>query len=207
VTEILTGAIDWVLATVHDWGYTGIVVMMTIESSFIPFPSEVAMIPAGYLAAQGRMDPFLATLAGIAGSLIGALVNYVLALYLGRPAVERIAGWFFVGPDKLDSADLFFARHGEITTFVGRLIPVIRQLISLPAGFARMNLARFALYTGLGAGLWSAVLVAIGYWVGANEDLWRPMLQKVTLWLLGGIAVLVIGYVTYQRRREVRSSG
>lgn len=207
MTEILMRAIDWVLATVHDWGYTGIVVMMTIESSFIPFPSEIAMIPAGYLAAQGRMDPFLAVLAGTVGSLIGAFVNYLLALYLGRPAVERIARWFFVAPEKLDSADRFFARHGEITTFVGRLIPVIRQLISLPAGFARMGALRFAVYTSLGAGIWSAVLVAIGYWVGANEDLWRPMLEKATLWLLGGIAVLVIGYVTYQRRREVRSSG
>ncbi len=201
--ELLTRAIDWVLATVHEWGYAGIVVMMTIESSFIPFPSEIAMIPAGYLAAQGRMDPVLATLAGLLGSVIGAVVNYVLALYFGRPVVERIAGWFFVGPDKIASADRFFARHGEITTFVGRLIPVIRQLISLPAGFARMNAARFVLYTGLGAGIWSAVLVAVGYWVGANEELWRPMLQKVTLWLLGGIAVLVIGYVLYQRQREV----
>jgi membrane protein DedA with SNARE-associated domain len=203
VGELLTQAIDWVLATVHEWGYTGIVVMMTIESSFIPFPSEVAMIPAGYLAAQGKMDPVLATLAGLLGSLIGAAVNYALAYYLGRPVVERVAGWFFVGADKLESADRFFARHGEITTFVGRLIPVIRQLISLPAGFARMNIAKFAFYTGLGAGLWCAVLVAVGYWVGANEDLWRPMLQEVTLWILGGVALLLVGYVWYQRRREV----
>jgi membrane protein DedA with SNARE-associated domain len=200
---VVEQAIDWVLALVHDWGYAGIVVMMTIESSFIPFPSEVAMIPAGYLAAQGRMDPFLATLAGLCGSLIGAFVNYFLARYFGRPVVERIAGWFFVSPEKLDSADHFFARHGEITTFVGRLIPVIRQLISLPAGFTHMNLVRFSLYTSLGAGLWCAVLVAIGYWVGANEDLWRPLLQKATLWILGGVAVLIVGYVWYQRRREV----
>jgi membrane protein DedA with SNARE-associated domain len=202
--EWLSQAIDWVLATVHEWGYTGIVVMMTIESSFIPFPSEVAMIPAGYLAAQGRMDPVLATLAGLLGSLIGAFVNYALAYYLGRPAVERIAGWFYVGVDKIESADRFFARHGEITTFVGRLIPVIRQLISLPAGFARMNLAKFAFYTGLGAGLWCTVLVGVGYWVGANEELWRPLLQEVTLWLLGGVALLLVGYIWYQRRREVR---
>ncbi len=200
---LMTQAIDWVLATVHDWGYLGIAVMMTIESSFIPFPSEVAMIPAGYLAAQGKMDPVLATLAGLLGSLIGALVNYALALYLGRPIVVRIAGWFFVGPEKIESADRFFARHGEITTFVGRLIPVIRQLISLPAGFARMNLPRFVFYTGLGAGLWCTILVAVGFWVGANEDLWRPLLQKATLWLLGGVAVLLVGYVWYQRRREM----
>jgi membrane protein DedA with SNARE-associated domain len=195
-------AIDWVVNTVHDWGYVGIVVMMTIESSFIPFPSEVAMIPAGYLAAQGKMDPVLATLAGLAGSLIGAFVNYGLALRLGRPMVERIGSWFFVAPEQLDTADRFFAKHGEITTFVGRLIPMIRQLISLPAGFARMNVARFVLYTSLGAGTWCTVLVAVGYWAGANEDLWRPLLQQATLWVLGGVAVLIAGYVWRHRRRQ-----
>jgi membrane protein DedA with SNARE-associated domain len=200
--EFLGQVIDWVVNTVHDWGYFGIVVMMTIESSFIPFPSEVAMIPAGYLAAQGKMDPVLATLAGLGGSLIGAFVNYGLALWLGRPMVERIGSWFFVAPEQLDTADRFFAKHGEITTFVGRLIPMIRQLISLPAGFARMNVARFTLYTSLGAGSWCTVLVGVGYWAGANEDLWRPMLQQATLWLLGGVAVLIAGYVWLHRRRQ-----
>lgn len=205
--EVLTQAVDWVVATVHAWGYAGIVVMMAVESTIVPFPSEVALIPAGYLAAQGKMDPALATLAGMIGSLLGASANYGVSLWLGRPIMERIGRYVFVTAEKLDAADRYFARHGEITTFVGRLIPGIRHLISIPAGISRMNLPRFALYTSLGAGLWSAVLVAIGYWVGVNEDLWRPMLQKATLWLLGGIAVLVIGYVTYQRRREVRSSG
>lgn len=200
--EFLGQAIDWVVNTVHDWGYVGIVVMMTIESSFIPFPSEVAMIPAGYLAAQGKMDPVLAALAGLGGSLIGAFVNYGLALWLGRPMVERIGSWFFVAPEQLDTADRFFAKHGEITTFVGRLIPMIRQLISLPAGFARMNVARFVLYTSLGAGMWCTVLVGVGYWAGANEDLWRPMLQQATLWVLGGVAVLIAGYVWLHRRRQ-----
>ena len=205
--EVLTQAVDWVVATVHAWGYAGIVVMMAVESTIVPFPSEVALIPAGYLAAQGKMDPALATLAGMIGSLLGASANYGVSLWLGRPIMERIGRYVFVTAEKLDAADRYFARHGEITTFVGRLIPGIRHLISIPAGISRMNLPRFALYTSLGAGVWSAVLVAIGYWVGVNEDLWRPMLQKATLWLLGGIAVLVIGYVTYQRRREVRSSG
>lgn len=204
---VLTQLVDWVVATVYAWGYAGIVIMMAVESTIVPFPSEVALIPAGYLAAQGRMDPVLATLAGMFGSLIGASANYAVSLWLGRPIMERIGRYVFVTAEKLDAADRYFARHGEITTFVGRLIPGIRHLISIPAGIARMSPPRFALYTSLGAGLWSAVLVAIGYWVGANEDLWRPMLQKATLWLLGGIAVLVIGYVAYQRRREVQSSG
>jgi membrane protein DedA with SNARE-associated domain len=137
------------------------------------------------------------------GSLLGASANYGVSLWLGRPIMERIGRYVFVTAAKLDAADRYFARHGEITTFIGRLIPGIRHLISIPAGISRMNLPRFALYTSLGAGLWSAVLVAVGYWVGANEDLWRPLLQKATLWLFGGIAVLVVGYVWYQRRREV----
>lgn len=205
--EVLTQVVDWVVATVHAWGYAGIVVMMAVESTIVPFPSEVALIPAGYLAAQGKMDPVLATLAGMVGSLLGASANYGVSLWLGRPIMERIGRYVFVTAEKLDAADRYFARHGEITTFIGRLIPGIRHLISIPAGISRMNIARFALYTSLGAGVWSAVLVAIGYWVGVNEELWRPMLQKATLWLFGGIAVLVIGYITYQRRREVRSSG
>ena len=199
---MLEGLFHWIIETVHDWGYVGIVVMMAIESTILPFPSEAALIPAGYLAAQGRMDPYLATACGGLGSLIGASLNYVVSLRLGRPIMERVGRYVFVTPEKLDAAERYFARHGEITTFVGRLIPGIRHLISIPAGVARMNFARFALYTTLGATLWSAVLVAIGYWVGANQDLWQPMLHKVTFWLFGGIAVLVGLYVWRQRRQQ-----
>jgi membrane protein DedA with SNARE-associated domain len=200
--KVLEQVFAWIIATVEQWGYGGIVVMMAIESTIVPFPSEAALIPAGYLAAQGKMDPFIATFCGMVGSLLGASLNYFVSLYLGRPVMERIGRYMFVTPEKLDAADHYFARHGEITTFVGRLIPGIRHLISIPAGIVRMNFARFALYTSLGAGI-CAVLVGIGYWVGANEDLWRPLLQKATLWLFGGVAVLIVGYVWYQRRREV----
>jgi membrane protein DedA with SNARE-associated domain len=201
--QLLEAAFAWIVATVEQWGYAGIIIMMAIESTIVPFPSEAALIPAGYLAAQGKMDPWIATFCGMLGSLIGASLNYAVSLWLGRPVMERIGRYVFVTPEKLDAADRYFARHGEITTFVGRLIPGIRHLISIPAGIVRMNFARFALYTSLGAGIWSGVLVGIGYWVGANEDLWRPLLQKATLWLFGGVAVLIVGYIWYQRRREV----
>ena len=201
--ELLSQAFAWIIATVEQWGYAGIIIMMAIESTIVPFPSEAALIPAGYLAAQGKMDPWIATFCGMLGSLIGASANYAVSLWLGRPVMERIGRYVFVTPEKLDAADRYFARHGEITTFVGRLIPGIRHLISIPAGIVHMNFARFALYTSLGAGLWSGVLVGIGYWVGANEDLWRPLLQKATLWLFAGVAVLIVGYIWYQRRREV----
>ena len=199
---MLERIVEWVVATVHQWGYGGIVIMMAVESTIVPFPSEVALIPAGYLAAQGKMDPVLATLAGAFGSLLGASINYFVSMRLGRPIVERICGYFLIKPEKLDGTYRYFARHGEISTFVGRLIPGVRHLISIPAGLARMNFARFALYTTLGAGLWSAVLVGVGYWVGANEDLWRPMLHKVTLWLFGGVGFLIALYVWRQRRQR-----
>jgi membrane protein DedA with SNARE-associated domain len=199
---VLAAIFTWIIDTVEAWGYAGIIIMMTVESTILPFPSEAALIPAGFLAAQGKMDAFLATACGAFGSLIGATMNYTVSMWLGRPIMERIGSYVFVTPDKLDAADRYFARHGEITTFVGRLIPGIRHLISIPAGVARMNFARFAFYTAFGAGLWSAVLVGIGYWVGVNESLWRPMLHKATLWLFGGIVVLIGVYVWRHRRQR-----
>ena len=193
-------AIDWVIARVQDWGYGGIFVMMTIESSFVPFPSEVALIPAGYLAAQGEMNPAVAAGIGTLGSLLGAFINYGLALWLGRPFVERVLRMVpGVSPAQLATSERFFARHGEITIFVGRLIPAIRQLISLPAGLVRMNLFRFTLYTGLGAGIWSAILVALGFWAGGNEEAWRPLLRTATVGLLLGAGGLIAGYVLLHR--------
>ena len=198
---MLAGIVEWIVQTVHEWGYGGIVVMMAVESTIVPFPSEVALIPAGYLASQGKMDPVLATLAGAAGSLLGASINYLVSMTLGRAIVERLCGYFLVKPEKLDATYRFFARHGAISTFVGRLIPGVRHLISIPAGLARMNFALFALYTAAGAALWSAVLVAVGWWVGANQDLWQPMLHKATLWLFVGVGILVAFYVWRQRRQ------
>ncbi len=199
---MLEVVVDWIVARVQEWGYSGIFAMMFVESSFVPFPSEVALIPAGYLASKGQMDPVLATAAGVAGSLGGAMLNYGLALWLGRPLLERVAGYFGVGQGQFDTAERYFARHGEITTFAGRLVPGVRQLISIPAGLARMNIPRFALYTGLGAGLWSAILVAIGFVAGENEERWRPLFRDATVWLLLGGGLLVALYIYHHRRRE-----
>ncbi len=187
------------MALVRDWGYPGIFAMMAVESSFVPFPSEVALIPAGYLVSQGEMNALLATAAGLGGSLLGAFVNYGLAVWVGRPFVrfvERVPG----ARDALGRSERYFLSHGEITTFVGRLIPGIRQLISIPAGLARMSLVRFGAFTALGAGLWSAVLVTIGYLAGQSEELWRPLLREATIWIVGGAIVLVGGYVYLHRR-------
>src|SRR5262245_39819811 len=186
---------DWILGMARAWGYPGIFIAMAIESTIIPLPSELVLIPAGYLVSKGEMSGSAVVLCGAFGSLVGAVANYAVSLWLGRPIMERIGRYVLVTPDKLDAAERYFARHGEITTFVGRLIPGIRHLISIPAGVARMNFARFSLYTTIGAGVWSAVLVVVGYWVGASEDLWRPMLQRATLWVFAGVLLLVVGYV------------
>jgi membrane protein DedA with SNARE-associated domain len=201
----IEAAVDGLLELVNAWGYTGIFLMMLVESSFVPFPSEVALIPAGYLAQQGKMDPFLAVASGVAGSLGGALINYGLAWWLGRSFLAwlaRFGRWFALGQHHLEAAERYFASHGEITTFVGRLIPGIRQLISIPAGLSRMSLARFLLYTALGAGIWSAILVAIGFAAGQSEELWRPLLREATLWVLLAMALLVAVYVYVHRRAE-----
>lgn len=140
---------------------------MLLESSFVPFPSEIAMIPAGYLAYCGELDFFGAVCSGVAGSLAGAFVNYFLARSLGREILLRYGRFVGFGEEKLQSMEIFFAKYGDISTFAGRLIPVVRQYISLPAGAARMQIAKFAFFTTLGAGVWVFALTLLGYYLGA----------------------------------------
>ena len=148
--------IETILDIAQKLGYTGIVAFMLLESSFFPFPSEIIMIPAGVLAAQGGMDPWLAITCGILGSWLGALLNYYLAVWLGKPVLNRLGKYVLMPPHRLAKVEKFFYTHGEISTFTGRLIPGVRQYISFPAGLARMNMFRFLFFTGLGAGIWVA---------------------------------------------------
>ena len=195
--------IDWILATVQDWGYAGIFILMALESTVLPVPSELVLIPAGYLAYRGEMGLVPIFMASTFGSLAGASVNYVFALLVGRPFLERYGKYFFVRPALLHKTDAFFERHGAISTFTGRLIPGIRHLISLPAGLCRMKVATFALYTSLGAGLWSAVLIAFGYFIGGNEQLIHDNLPLLTVAVLIFVALILAGYVLWQRRRPL----
>lgn len=195
--------IDWILATVDGWGYAGIFILMGLESTVLPVPSELVLIPAGYLAFQGEMNVVLIFLASTFGSLAGAFVNYGFALLVGRPFIARYGRYFFVRPALLHKTDDFFARHGAISTFTGRLVPGIRHLISLPAGLCRMPVATFALYTTAGAGIWSAILIALGYFIGGNERLIQENLHLVTLGLIAGVALILAGYVVWQRRGAV----
>jgi membrane protein DedA with SNARE-associated domain len=175
VTETLISHIETLAAYAPTWGFLLVVLFMTVESSFIPFPSEVVMIPAGFLAARGGLtlgsplaDAAIAVLAGTVGSLLGAYVNYFLFGWLGTPFLEKYGKYFLLPPPKLHRAEELFRRYGAGATFVCRLLPAIRQLISIPAGIARMPLKSFTLWTGLGAGLWVTVLTAIGYVIGKS---------------------------------------
>ena len=172
--ETIASHLDSIAALAPTWGLVFVFVFMAVESSFIPFPSEVVMVPAGFLAARGELAlaPFPALAAaitvGVLGSLAGAFANYYLALWLGRPFLERYGKYFFVKPEPLARACEVFNRYGAATTFVCRLVPVIRQLISIPAGISRMPLGSFALFTGLGAGIWTAILAAVGFAIGRS---------------------------------------
>ena len=192
--------INWILATVHDWGYAGIFILMALESTVLPVPSELVLIPAGYLAYQGKMNLALIMLSATLGSLAGASLNYVFALWVGRPFLERWGKYFFVRPPLLLKTDEFFAKHGKISTFTGRLIPGIRHLISLPAGLTRMNPTTFAFYTLLGAGIWAATLTLIGYFIGGNTALINDYLHTIIISLIVAVIIIIIAYSLWQRR-------
>ncbi|MDQ7042549.1 MAG: DedA family protein [Sulfurimonas sp.] len=187
---------------IFDWGYLGIFIMMAIESSFIPFPSEIVLIPAGYLASQGEMSISMIMLSALGGSLLGALVNYYLALTLGRKILIRYGKYFFIKTQALEKMEEFFDKHGHISTFTGRLIPGIRQLISIPAGLARMNLVQFSLFTALGAGLWALVLTLLGYFIGENQALINTYLREITIVVLISLVIIVGVYYGLKKLRN-----
>lgn len=191
-----------VVDLIFDWGYLGIFLLMAIESSFIPFPSEIVLIPAGYLASSGQMNIFAIMGSALGGSLVGAFINYYLALLLGRKMLQKYGKYFFVKESAVDKMDAYFAKHGHISTFIGRLIPGIRQLISIPAGLARMDLATFSIYTTLGAGIWALILVMLGYFIGENKELLDAYLKQITLAVVGVLVVLGFVYYKYQTRKQ-----
>ena len=192
----------YLVDTIGNMGYWGIFLLMFLESTFFPFPSEVIMIPAGYLAYEGEMNLYMIVLVGIAGSVAGALFNYYIAVYFGRSFLLKYGKYMLIKPHTLEKLETFFQKHGEISTFNGRLIPGIRQLISLPAGLAKMNVVKFSFYTALGAGIWVIVLVALGYLLGSNKALISQYLHTATLITLLGVVLVTLFYVVRQKRRK-----
>lgn len=209
--ETIASHLDSIAALAPTWGLLFIFVFMAIESSFVPFPSEVVMIPAGFLAARGEMGVgsplvavWVAIAVGVLGSLAGAFINYYLALWVGKPFLEKYGKWFFLKPAALERACEIFNRYGAATTFVCRMVPAIRQLISIPAGIARMPIGSFTLFTGLGAGVWTAILAFAGYGLGKSAgDITylelctkgKEMAAAHLPLVIGGALVLAAAYV------------
>ncbi len=197
---------NWLLGITQGLGYWGVGILMTIESSFFPLPSEIVVPPAAFLASQGQMNFFWIIIIGTLGSVLGAIINYVLALYLGRLVVYRLAEqrWaklLMITPAKIERAEKYFLTNANSATFWGRLIPVIRQLISLPAGFCRMPFGNFILYTTLGSIIWVSILATLGYFVGTNKALLAQYYQEI-FWILLILGVLWFAWKIYRVRRK-----
>jgi len=186
--------VSFLVESIGNLGYIGIFLLMFLESSFFPFPSEVVMIPAGYLAYKGEMNLFLAIVSGVLGSLSGAWFNYFLASKFGRRFLEK-----FISKEKLNKLDEFFNKHGHISTFSGRLIPGVRQYISFPAGLAKMNGFVFSFFTALGSLIWVLVLVGLGYFIGENQRLIHKYLKEITIITLFILAIIIFIYYKYQK--------
>jgi membrane protein DedA with SNARE-associated domain len=194
--------------TLNALDYGAIIILMTIESSFIPFPSEVIIPPAGWLAAKGELNLWLVIGSGVLGSLLGGLFNYYFALILGRRvlyklAASRWAKFFLINEDKLKYSEEYFREHGRSSTFIGRLVPAVRQLISLPAGLARMPLGTFILYTTAGAGLWSTILALLGYFFGANQEKLKSYYHLISI-IGGSLFVIFVIYLIIRYRKKIR---
>ncbi|WP_428026335.1 DedA family protein [Arcobacter sp.] len=192
--------VNFIVQTVGSLGYVGIFIMMFLESSFFPFPSEVVMVPAGYLAFKGEMNMTIAILFGVLGSLAGALFNYYLAIKFGRKFLIKYGKYFFINEETINKMENFFKEHGHISTFSGRLIPAVRQYISFPAGLAKMNIFLFSLYTSLGAAIWVIILALVGYFIGDNEVLIKEYLRYIVIVIL--IILSLVAYLYYKNYKR-----
>lgn len=196
--------IKFIVETVGSLGYIGIFIMMFLESTVFPIPSEVVMIPAGYLAHKGEMNIYIVIILGALGSLCGALFNYYFALKFGRTFLMKYGKYFFVSHETIEKTEVFFKDHGHISTFSGRLIPGLRHYISLPAGLARMNLFVFCLYTTLGATIWVIILTILGYYIGDNEELVKEYLRYLIIGLL--VFLILLGAWYYKKVKKTKVS-
>jgi membrane protein DedA with SNARE-associated domain len=200
MTEFFHSLFDWYMANLN---YFTVALLMAIESTFLPLPSEVVVPFAAYKAAQGQLNVFGVVLFGTAGALCGSLINYFLARYLGRPIVYKFAGSgigrvFLLSKEKVEHAESFFIRNGKTSTFIGRLVPGIRHLISIPAGLAKMNLRDFMLFTFVGAGIWNIILAIIGFYLYDIREQIYPYLGYILIGLGVGFTI----YLVFKARKN-----
>lgn len=203
ITQLITQIAEYLINTIGALGYPGIFILMAIESTIFPLPSELVLIPAGVLVQRGEMNALLIVLFSSIGSVLGALLMYYLSFYLGRSVVDnfvvKYGKFLFLHEGSLVKSEAYFKNHGEITIFLSRLLPVIRHLISIPAGFSKMSVQKFALYTFLGSAFWSIVLVSLGYYLG--EALALQNLTFITI-IIVLICVIVAGLYIFVKKSK-----
>lgn len=183
---------NYLVNLIYQFGYLGILIAMTIESTFILLPSELILIPAGYLWYKGLMNPIWIILASLVGSVIGSYFTYWLGEKLGRPFVEKHKRWFFLNDERINKMDLFFKKYGALSIFLARLLIGIRHYSSFPAGFAKMNKWKFILYTALGSFIWSVFLVLLGYFLGTQEQLVKTYVWYFTFAAIALVLLIII---------------
>lgn len=202
--EFFQSLFDWYMANLN---YFTIALLMAIESTFLPLPSEVVIPFAAYKAGQGDLNVFIVVITGTLGALSGSLINYTLAYYLGRPLVYKFAGsrlgrMFLLSEEKVKHAEEYFIRNGKTSTFIGRLVPGIRHLISIPAGLAKMNLRDFMTFTFIGAGIWNVILAVIGYYLYSVREQIFPYVGHILL----GVGIIFVIYLIIKSRKNGKKS-
>jgi membrane protein DedA with SNARE-associated domain len=200
---MLNNFFDWIMLLVEQLDYWNITLLMIIESSFVPFPSELVIPPAAYLAQQGDLNLILVITFGVLGSLLGALINYTLALSLGRKILyslvnTKVAKFLLITEKKLKNSESYFLKRGEKSTFFGRLIPVVRQLISIPAGLSKMNIFKFCLYTFLGSSIWIIILALVGYYFAQQQAIILLYYKEIVVFVL--VIILVVMLIRNRKR-------
>ncbi len=192
-------AIHFLISFINQIGYLGIFIGMFLESTLVPLPSELIMIPAGIATSQGTMNFYYVMFFGVLGNVLGAVFSYYLAASIGRVILFKIGKYFLVKPATITKIESFFKNHGPISIFVGRLLPGFRHFISLPAGIAKMNIKQFYFYTTLGSSIWAAVLTGLGYFIGENRQLIKENLHEIILLCFACCALIVLAYVFYKK--------
>ncbi len=206
ISEVFSSVADWYMANMN---YGTITLLMAIESSFIPFPSEIVIPPAAWKAAQGDLNIYLVVFFGTLGALIGALFNYFFALFVGRKLIylmadTKLAHLMHIYPEGIEKAEVYFRERGKISTLIGRLVPAIRQLISIPAGLSKMKLTDFVLYTVIGAFLWNVILAALGYFLYSQKELLELYYSEISIvfLILGALVVVYFVYKAFTYKKK-----
>jgi membrane protein DedA with SNARE-associated domain len=200
---MLETAVQWIVEIVKALGYPGVFILSALESTFLPIPSEVTLIPAGYLIHQGVWNGPLVFFLATTGTLAGSLSNYAIAYYCGRYVLVRYGKYFFMDEEKLLKMEAYFIKHGALSIFLGRLVMGVRHFISFPAGLAKMDLKKFSLYTTLGGAIWTAILLGVGYAIGDNKELVMSLMPALKIGFL--IAVALGGFIYWQRHKAKKA--